>query len=331
MTLSLLYSCNKNVEVGLAYQVNVEVDPSDVIDSFVPIIDDDFYLLEGDVVRVNLFVFDADGSLVENYSKKLRDYSYKADFSFKLPSGNYTIVATSDIYTTTYDFETWTYSDIDNINDFCIEQNYRSGPVALLGLKMVKAEICEPTDIEISLTSATALINWKMMHIHDDNILFEGVFLFDSYKISLDGKYNGKMMIEDDEFKELPSPIGYYYHIATLSPMDFISENIYYYSAILPVEKTPITITADLVDLETGESGLIEYPFIEPVTATFKGGKQYVVEVDFREKTLEVYNGMIRQDLEINADSNESNKIKGVRLMDVVNCNPELKLNKLSK
>lgn len=330
--MSLLYSCNNNIEVDLAYQVNVEVEPKDVLASFIPYIDDDFYMLEGDVVRINLFVYDEVGALVNNQSKKLKDYYEKANFSLKLPVGNYTIVATSDIYTTTYNFEAWTYSDIDNINDFTITQKYRFGPDALLGLKLIKTEISEPTNIEMPLTSATALINWKMYHIHDDNLIYEDVLYFDEYHIALNGKFNETLVIEDDEFKALPAPNGYFYYIASLSPKDIKSENIYHYSAILPVEKTSVTITVDLVDLKTGESELVEYPFIEPVIATFKAGKQYVVDVDLRDRTLEVYNnGLNRQNLEMNVSANNCNKVEGVRLMDVIDYNPELKLSKLSR
>lgn len=327
-----LYSCNKNIEADLAYHVNVDVYPKDVIGSFTPYVDDDFYMLDGDVVRINLFIYAEDGSLVEKHSQKLKSYSDKAAFAFKLPVGNYTFIATSDIYTPSYDFEIWNYYDTDNINTLSIKQNYRFGPDALLGLKMIETEIKEPTDIEIPLTSATALINWRMKHIHDDNIIFEDIFLFEKYYISLDGKYNEALTIENNEFNAVSAPTGYYYHIASLSPLNFPnSENIYHYSAILPIERTTIMITAELVDLETEESGLIEYPFVEPVSTSFKGGKQYVIEVDYEEGTLEVYNGMSKLNTEAKSNASISNKVGNTRLMDVINYNPELKLNKLSK
>ena len=52
--MALLYSCNKDVEIESGYQVNVTVDPSNVINTFISYDDDDFDMLDGDVLRISI-------------------------------------------------------------------------------------------------------------------------------------------------------------------------------------------------------------------------------------------------------------------------------------
>ena len=163
--MTLLYSCNKDIEVDKGYQVNVTVDPSGVINSFIPEIDDDFDMSEEQVLRINLFVYNEEGKLVEKLHGKCRDYSHKMEFSVMLPKGEYTFVATSDIYDNDIDFENWTFSNIDDINEFQIEQNWRFGLDGVLGVKLINDKILEPKNIQINLTSATALILCEIMYI----------------------------------------------------------------------------------------------------------------------------------------------------------------------
>lgn len=334
--MALLYSCNKDIEIESGYQVNVTIDPSEVIGAFVPCHDDDFDMLDGDILRINLFVYDEEGKLVEELHGKCRDYSQKIDFSFKLPFGDYTFVATSDVYNSDIDFENWSYTNVGEIDEFQIEQSWYEGMDCVLGLKIITDKIVEPRNIQINLTSATALIVCNMSHVHDDNEIFEGILEFERYCISTDGerKFNDKVGIGYDEFIWLPAPSGYYYHLFQLRPQNWIGYDgtIYNYVNILPVT-TQLLITCDVTNLETGETEFGPYPYIESISATFKSGEQYDLNVDLRECLFEITktSGNNKRQVDLVKNSDKVNKHESMRLMDLINNNPNLKLNNLSK
>lgn len=276
----------------MGYQVNVEVSACDVIDSFAPYQEGDFNISDDEVVRISLFVYDESGSLVDNNTVECHDYLTKANFSFKLVAGKYTLVASSDIYMSSDDFETWSYYNVENINEFRIKQNYRNGIEGILGLGITDIKVDEPQNVKIMLTAATALVRWNMSHIHNVNEPYVDSLELERYCISIDtmSVFNESVNIGYHDFTYLSISDSNYYHLACMNPSACLdsSESVYDYFSILPVRNTSILITADVTNICNDSSYLMVYSTIDPIIATFKSGEQYLMDIDFEMGKMEL-------------------------------------------
>lgn len=326
----LLNSCNDNIEAELAYQVNLTVAPSNVINNFHPYYDGDFDLLEGDIIRINLFVYDQAGDLVERFQKECDNYYENFDFSMMLPNGDYTFIATSDVYTHSIDFSYWTFSNVDNINDFTIEDNGYMGSVdKLLGLKMLKVTVDTPRDIDIVIESATALFEYQFNKLHYYDFLSYGddILAIDSYGLMIDKKAD-KVNVMGEQFEYYEIHTGYTYFVTRLCPWDYKSD-VYGYSARLPIDNIELWVQAQFLGLVSGDLYSAEY-WIEPVSLkTIESGKQYVIDIDIEASTIDVELASDNKS-SINRNGETMQKASGktqMKLVDLVDSNPSLKLD----
>ncbi len=60
-------SCNKDKKIDVEYAVNIEINPYNVINNFTPVLEDDFDMMPGDVLRLRLFIYDNYVSLVDRF------------------------------------------------------------------------------------------------------------------------------------------------------------------------------------------------------------------------------------------------------------------------
>jgi len=289
--LVIFCSCNKKIEVGLTYKVNVEVDPNEMIGGFSPYQEDDFNAFKNDSVRISLFVYNKNSELVEKTVRYCNGYSEIAKFSLNLPVGQYSFVATSDIVLSS-DSEAWTYYDVENINGFYLKQNY-NGVEGLLGLKILDVNVDKPQDIKMMLAAATSLVRWEIVNIHSDES-FGDSLIVENYFVSIDkeGAYNDSVSIENGNFTFSASQKCSYYHLACLNPSDIIDSIMsdYGYFSILPINNTSISIMANVRNVENDTVTLVKHPNFESIDVTLEMGKQYIMNIDFENYSIETKN-----------------------------------------
>ena len=329
--MALLYSCNKDIEIESGYQVNVTVDPSDVINTFNSCYEDDFDMLDGDVLRINLFIYDQSGELVEKLHGKCKDYYDEVDFSVKLPKGEYTFVATSDVYTTSDDFAYWEFLHVDNIYDFEIKDlGYMGFDDKMLGLKMLEINVDSPKEILVSLEPAAALLEWHFNNIHACDIIeYEDEYYFvDEYNLLIN-KNAYSVKIEGNTFGYSVDNSSYY--VGKIYPFEALDYDGWYgYSVQLPLNKVELWVRSQFSTIDYSNTIEVSY-WIDPVSLnSIKSGKQYVVEIDIENSTMDIE--LLDED-KASADRNGKEsmmKVKNteMKLMDLVKSNPNLKVDR---
>lgn len=329
--MALLYSCNKDIEIESGYQVNITIDPSDVRNVFIPYYEDDFDMLDGDVLRINLFIYDQSGELVEELHGKCEDYDGDVDFSVKLPNGEYTLVATSDVYTTSNDFAYWEFLDVDDIYDFEINDlGYMGYQDKMLGLRMLDINVDSPKKISVSLEAATALIEWHFNNIHAyDVIEYENeIYFVDEYDLLINKNAN-TLKIEGNNFEYSVDNSSYY--VGKIYPFDALDYEAWYgYSVQLPLNKVELWVSAEFSTIDYSNTIGATY-WIDPVSLnSIKSGKQYLVEIDIENSTIDIE---LRDEDKASIGRNgKSSTMKSknteMKLMDLVDSNPNLKVDR---
>ncbi|MBQ7532404.1 MAG: hypothetical protein IJT45_01730 [Bacteroidales bacterium] len=300
-------SCNKDKKIDVDYNVTVTLNPSTVISGFAPYDENDFDLDSDQMLRIQLFVYDNEGKLVFKDNKNVAGYSYNASFKLSLTEGDYRFLASSNVvYPDEIDNpEVWGFSLVDNINSIKIENvsSYIEYEAEILGLKLVEKSIKQSENINIEISSATALVftRWVSVHYYDD--------IVDYYRLLTD-KY---MMarINDDVFNYSGS--GYYWASTLLSSyIPTTSNNIYQYMAFLP--KTNFTYTL----YAFSENETLD---VFEDTYTFKGGQQYHMEINIPELTIEVTENAKKVAPSDNMINNKSLS----KVLDIIADNPNLR------
>lgn len=330
--IALLYSCNKDIEIESGYQVNVTVNPSNVMGVFSGI---DYEMPEDCVLRINLYVYDSEGYLIEELHGKCYDYTKKVDFSVKLPVGEYTFVSTSDMYDTSGSWgdngEFWHFSNVDYIYDFTIEDTgYLGFDNKTLGVMISKESIDYPKNILISLEAATALIRYSYKDLHyelDDIFEFVGLegqyYQIYQYDLLID-KNVEKVVIERNKFVY---PV--YSTSRFVSRGDYpwyYSQNMYGYEAVLPMNNVSFWLQATFNNIED-DTMVVDPEWIHPVLLkSIKSGMLYDVEIDLMNKDIEIE--LAAEDKMDSDISTMKSKNTEMKLMDLVDSNPNLKVDR---
>lgn len=168
-------SCTDSEEVDLKYQVNVVVDPSEVIKSFNGFVYGDELLgldmYDDTELALTSFVYDANGDLVLSKRGNVKDYTKKGSFSLSLgASDKYTIVTFS--YAVLQDdgetYSNYSISDYNRLDKLTIEQNNPNSFYSnwsILGLDITTIDASQ-SDVRIDLEPATAMIELGFKKIH---------------------------------------------------------------------------------------------------------------------------------------------------------------------
>lgn len=303
-------SCNKDKKVDIAYNVNVEVDPYNVIGGFKEFYDGDFNLESYEVLRIKLFVYDENGNLVSKNEELVSDYDEVANFKMDLAEGTYTFVAMSDVYMPKQnDKELWATSFESKLESLQVNYVYKYNcrVNGLLGLKMQKESITGKKDVTINIESASALVLYHMYNIHFyDNIISEYAFLYT-------GKPD-KVNTTEFGFDFSCSEIGSLYYMHYFYPTDHMGyTGVYGFRAILPISESEFYATFTYENEE--ESEIFAYG-----TISLDGGKQYLLECDC--ETFDVFFG--EMDGSRCVERSVTTRENSSRVCDIIKSNPKL-------
>lgn len=272
VTLIGFTSCNKNKEVDVSYQMDLTINPADVIGCFKEYYDGDFDMYDGDMLKIHLFIYDVQGNLVAQQMELVKDYSEKISFSKLLPEGEYTVIASSNVYTPSSDFEYWSFSGENLLTELeIVDNNYIGYEDKILGLVLHKITLSEPINEVVDIKPGTALLefHWQNVHYWND-VLMYSFFVEDKNDIA---SCNG------NSFDYSVSTSGYYYTLNRINPNNFSSQNVYGFTALLPINRAEYWVGAD-TEMERIDFG--------NGIKTFEAGKQYNVTVNIDQLSVNI-------------------------------------------
>lgn len=271
--IAFLTSCNKDKTVEISYKVDLTINPADVIGNFVEYLEGDFDMIPTDKVRIHLFIYNADGELVSQKEELVDDYSKIISFSEPLPEGQYTVIATSDVYTPSVDFEYWHFSGESKFDELEIEDtDYFGYDDKILGLVSADLSVTKPVTQEIRIKAATALLEFHWINLHYWNDVNE-------YRFCVNDKYN-VVNCEGNDFSFSTAETGYFYSLQKINPYNY-SNDVYGFAVMLPKDNVRYWINASNDEFTTD--------FGEGQTS-FKMGKQYNITVQLDNLSVNISN-----------------------------------------
>lgn len=165
-TIALAFtSCSDSEEIEIKYQANITVAVDKLMEPFQErnAGDFDIDIKEGMSLRIQSFVYDANGILVQSCISSVDDYSKTVSYSAVLENGSYKVVSIADFIignTNNPSTAFWNITDVNNINTLKVTSGeyYGSWSYETLGIVVNEFEVSEKSsDINVSIKPVTAL------------------------------------------------------------------------------------------------------------------------------------------------------------------------------
>lgn len=156
-------SCSDSEEIEIKYQANITVAVDKLMEPFQEMTPGDFDIQEGMSIRIQSYVYDANGILVQSCVSSVNDYSKTVSYSAVLENGTYKIVSIADFIEGNANNPTdswWNVTGENNINTLEVSegQYYSSWSWETLGAVVNEFEVSEKSsEIKVSVKPATAL------------------------------------------------------------------------------------------------------------------------------------------------------------------------------
>lgn len=156
-------SCSEREEIEIKYQANITVAVDKLMEPFQERTAGDFDIPEGMSIRIQSYVYDANGNLVQSCVSSVNDYSKTVSYSAVLENGTYKIVSIADfivgnVNKPTYSW--WNVTGENNINTLKVEDGkyIATWSWETLGAVVNEFEVSEKSsEIKVSVKPATAL------------------------------------------------------------------------------------------------------------------------------------------------------------------------------
>jgi hypothetical protein len=167
-TLASCDNGNKS-EVDIQYQLTVSVDARNVVKDLKDIYSADYFPngqldIDDYYVRINLFIYDEDGSLVEEETQIIDNFWQKLEIKKSMNTGEYTLVATADIVKIKgeqLDLEFWRFENTKDLRTLrATEQGYVGLFYKAIGVTKEVVEIKKAQSVNINVQPIGALITF---------------------------------------------------------------------------------------------------------------------------------------------------------------------------
>ena len=243
-------SCTDKEEIDIKYQTNINVAVDKLMEPFQERRAGDFDIIEGFSIRIQSYVYDANGTLVQSCISSLKDYEETVSYSAILDNGTYKVVSIADfIYGDVDNLKDcwWYVTGENNINTLKISkgQYYGTWSWETLGAVVNEFEVSDnSSEINVSIKPVTALFQI----IFDYTDVLNG----DGNGISMFAPYCSELFIhsktQNNAICDFNNPTYSYtssasqketYNIMADNPMETINEGYKLnvsYRAILPQE-----------------------------------------------------------------------------------------------
>ena len=279
-------SCSDSEEIEINHQANITVSVDKLMEPFQELLAGDFDIQEGMSLRIQSYVYDANGILVQSCISSVNDYAKTVTYSAVLENGIYKVVSIADFIAGNAKNPTnswWNVSGINNINTLKVTAGDQYGTWAweTLGAVVNEFEFSEQSsEIKVSVKPATALIQV----VFDYTDVVDG----DGNGVSIYAPLCSEVFIHSktqyDMISEFNSPTFNYsssasqkesYNIMYDSPMETVNDGYKGnrgYRALLPQESKTFywDITLIWSDGTSDEFSLDNTPALD-----IKAGKQY--------------------------------------------------------
>lgn len=279
-----LTSCTDSEEVDIKYQINLTISPAEVISGLTEYKNGDFKLIDGYKIRVRSLIYNTNGDLVNKTEELIKDYSSNLMFSIILPTGNYTVISSTDVVKANslsdISFKYWTFSGEDNLSNYKVKnEGYWGGGQDMLGLTQTQLDAKEVTTQTIKVQAVTALIESQVTNIHaNSNIFYASIkYQFTNDIVSyINGLWDYTTSSASTDYFELLRVD------LTDSYYDDLS-GVYSFGAVLPTEDKKFV--GYIVYLDS-DGKVAEGTTKSSATLSFESGKQYRVNFNLSTLTL---------------------------------------------
>ena len=268
----LLASC-KNEDISISREVTFNVNPYTVVRDFTKYeySPGDFSTVYwydwGDRLRVQLFVYDGNGDLVDSNLSYLDNYNQTMRATCNLDEGSYTVVAITDevgLNGNQVTDEYWFFSGVDRLPFLKILPNndWRPGAFMKLGITHQHIQVgAGHTTFDIEVKAAGAMIQSWIYNVH-------GFTDVQEYSLWMNRK-NGNFTFENDgSYRVGYEQVNYTCYLRATNPDEFTAGNIYDYNFIVPYGNTGFRWEVLLDDN-------LYYTLLQEEYANIQTGKSY--------------------------------------------------------
>jgi len=268
----LLASC-KNEDISISREVNFNVNPYTVVKDFAQYeySSGDFstvwwYNL-GDRLRVQLFVYDSKGDLVDSGLSYLDNYNQTMRTTCNLKEGSYTVIAITDevgLNGSQVTDEYWYINGKDRLPYLRIVPNpdWAQGGFKKLGVTCRHIQVgAGHTTFDVDVKAAGVMIQSWIYNIH-------GFTDVQEYSLWMNKK-NGNFSFDNDGYYNVGyEQVNYTTWLRSDEPDDYTASNIYGYNFIVPYGNTGFRWEVLLDDNQY-------YTLLQEEYANIQAGKSY--------------------------------------------------------
>jgi hypothetical protein len=215
-------SCNdKNKGVDIQYQLTVSVDVRNVVKNLKDLDNTDYFsngvIPDEDYrVRINLFIYKEDGSLVSKEMQIVDNFYKKMEVKKSMDTGKYTLVASADIVKSTgsnVDFEFWKFENTDDLRSLrVVDLKYKVFYYKAIGVSTKTIEIEKSESQEIVVDPIGSLITFYFYNASASKIayiIYEWSKSAEYYRVD-DEESNVITSAVSDGFEVTSQYTGYY-------------------------------------------------------------------------------------------------------------------------
>lgn len=269
--VALFTSCS-NDDITIGRGITFKLDPAGVVAPYPEEWAGELTTFDAEYkLRTRILVYDSNGLLVAQESAYLPNYKTEMSCSKTLPTGSYTIIATSDLVSES-GYEFWTLEGEGNISTAQIStSNYSfGGKYRILGLCSQKVTISENTqNIMLSLKPTGALLRMKYYNVHAyNNVKYYGLFA---------NRACSSMTFDEDgtpNMQPYTSPDGKLDVLCSIVDVDnAVGDNLYAWYFLFPIDNTTFQFAWE----DTEKTYDMGEQFTIP---SMKVGEEWLVEVD---------------------------------------------------
>jgi hypothetical protein len=182
LALAILTSCEGNKkDVDVQYQLTVSVDVRNVVKNLKDLDNTDYFsngvIPDEDYrVRINLFIYKEDGSLVGKETQIVDNFYKKMEVKKSMDTGKYTLVASADIVESSgsnVEFEFWKFENTDDLRSLrVVDLKYVGFYYKAIGISKKTIEIEKSESQEIVVDPIGSLITFHFYNASASKIAY---------------------------------------------------------------------------------------------------------------------------------------------------------------
>jgi len=264
----ILSSCS-NDDIPVNQSITFKVNPSTVVNCFAEYDAGELTVLpKGYSLRVRLLIYNEAGVLVSSDTQKFNDYSHIMTSPQDLPEGEYTVVTTTDIITSTDENFAWRLSNEENLSTLSIAKSeYIREQWEILGLETTHVSIypgIKDVNIDVKPAGALAIVFYTNWNHYSDVV---------KYKLNSDRIADNLTFTSTGEPQYSVKSSNWTDYRISLATWDSNYIGAYRYIFLFPMQNATFQFKCECDDDKT-------YLLGEPAKINTERGKEYRFEID---------------------------------------------------